>query len=150
VIGSLIAAFLSGEAGLAIERTKRAAVAYAIAGILALVGVIFLLIAAYAYAAREFGPITAALGFGIGFVLIGGIVIAVHQIRARIEQKRIAARRKKDLAGLGATAAIAAIPTLLQGRGGKASGAAALILPAAITVAIALYRRRRDADHADE
>lgn len=150
MIGSLIAAFLSGEAGLAIERTKRAAVAYAVAGLLALVGVIFLLIAAYAYAAREIGPITAALSFGGGFLLVGIVIVAVYQIRARAEQRRIAAKRKKDLYGLGATAAIAAIPTLMQGRGGKATGAAAALAPIVIGVAYALYKRRRDADHSDE
>lgn len=150
MFGPLIAAFLSGEAGLMIERTKRAAAAYAVAGLLVLLGLIFLLIAAYAYAAREIGPVTAALCFGAGFVVIGGLVLTIHQLRARAEQRRIAAKRKTDLYGLGATAAVAAIPGLMQGRKGRATGTAAVLTPAIIAIAYALYKRRRDADERDD
>lgn len=149
MIGPLIAAFASGEIGLTVERTKRAVLAYVLALVFVLLGASFLLVAAYIQLARMFGPLTAALGLGIAFVVIGGIVIGVHQVKARAEQRRVAAKRKTDLVGLGATAAIAALPNILQGRRGKATGAAAAVTPLVLGVAYALYQRRRNADQPD-
>ncbi len=129
-----------------VERAKRAAIAYAIFLVFALLGAVFLLGAAYIQLARMYGPLTAALGLGIGFLVIGVLVLVVHLVKARAEQRRIAAKRKTDVMGLGATAAIAALPSLIQGRRGKAAGAAAAVAPIVLGVAYALYRRRREAD----
>lgn len=150
MIGSLIAAFVSGEAGLMAERAKRAAIAYAIVLIFAVLGLSFLLFAGFIQLANMYSPLIAALSMGGAFLLIAIIVMVIHQVRARAEQKRIERKRRTDLASLGATAAVASIPSLLKGRkGGKAAGAAAALLPVVIGVAFALYRRRRDADEDD-
>jgi uncharacterized membrane protein (DUF485 family) len=149
VLAPLIAAFASGEAGLAIERAKRAAGAYALALVFVLLGAGFLLIAAYIQAARMIGPLTAALIFGIVFVLIGVVVIALHLSRERAERRRIAEKRRTDLVGLGATAAMTALPGLLRGRRGRATGMAAALSPVVLAVAYGLYKRRRNADEPD-
>lgn len=149
MIGPLIAAFASGEIGLTIERTKRAVLAYVLALVFVLLGASFLLVAGYIQLARMFGPLAAALGLGIGFVVVGGIVIAIHQLRARAEQRRVAEKRKTDFVSLGATAAVAALPNMMRGRRGKATGAAAAITPLVLGVAYALYQRRRNADDPD-
>ncbi|WP_312797884.1 hypothetical protein [Tianweitania sp.] len=146
MIGPLIAAFATGEIGLTVERTKRAVLAYVVALVFVLLGVSFLLVAGYIQLARMFGPLVAALGLGIGFVVIGGIVLVVHQSRARTEQRRVAEKRKTDLVSLGATAAIAALPNMMRGRRGRATGAAAAVTPLVLGVAYALYQRRRNAD----
>lgn len=148
MIGPLIAAFATGEIGLTVERTKRAVAAYALALVFILLGAGFLLVAAYIQLARMFGPLTAALSLGIVFLVIGGIVLAAHQARARTEQRRVAEKRKTDLVSLGATAAIAALPSMMRGRRGRATGAAAAVTPLVLGVAYALYQRRRHADDA--
>lgn len=148
MIGPLIAAFATGEIGLTVERTKRAVAAYLVALVFVLLGVGFLIVAAYIQFARMFGPLTAALALGIGFVVIGGIIVAVYQMRARAEQRRVAEKRRTDMVSLGATAAVAALPSLLRGRRGRATGAAAAV-PLVLGVAYALYQRRRHADDAD-
>lgn len=149
MLAPLIAAFASGEAGLAIERAKRAAGAYALALVFVLLGAGFLLIAAYIQIARMVGPVYAALGFGIVFVVIGVVVIALHSAQARRERRRIAEKRRTDFVGLGATAAIAALPSFLKGRRGRATGVAAALSPVVLSVAYALYQRRRNADKSD-
>ena len=145
MIGPLIAAFATGEIGLTVERTKRAVLAYAVALLFVLLGVSFLLVAGYIQLARMVGPLTAAIGLGVVFFVIGGIILAVHQSRARTEQRRVAEKRKTDLVSLGATAAIAALPSMMRGRG-RAAGAAAAVSPLVLGVAYALYQRRRNAD----
>ena len=54
MLGSLIAAFASGEAFTAVRRVRRAAVIYALAALMALAGVGFLVGAGYAAAARRY------------------------------------------------------------------------------------------------
>ncbi|MBS9722524.1 hypothetical protein JYU29_17655 [Tianweitania sp. BSSL-BM11] len=146
MLGPLIAAFATGEIGLTVERTKRAVLAYVVALLFVLLGASFLLIGGYIQLARMVGPLAAALILGVGFLVIGVIVLMAHQARARAEQRRIAEKRKSDMVSLGATAAIAALPSMLRGRRGKATGAAAVVTPLVLGVAYSLYQRRRNAD----
>ena len=146
MLAPLIAAFATGEAGLAIERAKRAAGAYALALVFLLLGASFLLLAIYIQIATMIGPIMAAVGFGVVFLLIGILVVVAHRVGLRAEQRRIAEKRKTDFVGMGATAAISALPLFLRGRRGKATGVAAALSPVALGLAYAMYRRRRQAD----
>lgn len=143
MLGPLLAAFVSGETGLAIQRAKRAAIAYAVAGVFALVAVIFLMLAGYHYAARALGPIAAALWIAGGFLVIAVLVVVIHQFRAAAIAKQAARKRQTDAVTLGTTAALAALPSLLRSRKGAT---AAFIGPIGLAVAYALYKRRKDAD----
>ncbi len=149
MIGPLIAAFVSGEAGLAVARTKRALAAYLSAGVFALLGAIFVLIAVFGYLARIYGPVTTAGWFAIVFFLIAGGIVVVHRVKAGIEQRRIAQKRRTDLVGLGTTAAVAAIPSLMQGRRRRGAGWAAAASPVALALAYFMYRRHRGAHRSD-
>ena len=77
-LASLLVSFVTGEAGTIAKQVRGAAIAYGLALLGALVGMCFLVLAAYLWAARRFGSIEAALGFGIG---IG----AASTLAARIE-----------------------------------------------------------------
>lgn len=118
MLASLIGSIASGEALLALRRAKTTAIVYAIVGLLALVGVIFLLIAGYLFAASRFGPIEAALGFGGGFLLLGIVVLIVYNGSLRARQRRRAERRKGEIATVAAASALALLPMLANRRAG--------------------------------
>lgn len=112
MLAGLIGAIASGEAKKVVQRTKRMAIAYAIAGLLGLVGVVFLLVAGYLAAAHRFGAIEAALGFGGGFVLAALLIVFGFSLATRQEKKKAAARRKTDMSTLAAASALAILPAL--------------------------------------
>ncbi|MGO4837845.1 hypothetical protein AB4144_36940, partial [Rhizobiaceae sp. 2RAB30] len=62
MLGSLIAAFISGETSNMVRRVRRAAITYFIAGLACLVGLGFLVGAGYLAAAERFGSVEAAAG----------------------------------------------------------------------------------------
>ena len=146
MFGSLIAGFASGEAMAAIRRLRRAAVYYTIAGILGFFGVVFLLVAAFIWAARRYGAIEAALGFGIGFVVLAGITLAIHMITARVRMRRAARQRNSDMAKVAVAASLAVLPSLLRGK----VGVAALIVPAVAALAYGIYRENSGGELPDE
>lgn len=139
MLASLIGAFISGEAMNVARRAKAAAIAYLLAAILVLVGLGFLIGAAYIAAARHFGSITAAVGFGLGFLLLGGIVLGVHAIvaSARRRQKN---RRAIDLATIAGAAAVSGLPLLF-----KRGGLAGVMAPLLALLAYAVYRENSSA-----
>lgn len=137
MLAPLIGALISGEAAEAARRVRAAVIAYLVAGAFFLCGAGFLLVAAYIAAAREFGAITAALGFGIGFVLLGGIVLGIHRFAAaRRRQRRN--RFTAEFATLAGAAIMAGLPLLLR-RGALG----ALIAPLLALIGYAIYRENR-------
>jgi hypothetical protein len=135
MLASLIAAFASGEARNVVRRAKVTAIAYLLAAVLGLCGLGFLTGAAYIVAARRFGAVEAAVGFGIGFLLAAVIILAVRSLSARSRARR-ARRRGVDLATIAGVAAVSALPALLKSRAG-------LIAPIVALAAYAIYRENR-------
>lgn len=129
-------------------RTKRAVMAYLVAAVFGLLSAIFLLVALYTYLARIYGPVTTAICFALVFFLIAAAMVITHRIQAGVEERRIARKRKTDLVGLGTTAAVAALPSLMQSRR-RGAGIAAAASPLALGLAYILYRRRRGAHRSD-
>lgn len=144
MLATLITAVISGEAAQVIERARRKAVAYAVAALLALCGCVFVLVAGYIAAAREIGPIAAAIWFAVAFFALAILVIAVHGVMARIRARRVARRRETEVKAVASTAVLTALPSLLAGRG----RAAAILIPALAALGYAGYReyRRRNRD----
>lgn len=141
---SVIAAIAAGEASEAVARARRAAMLYAAAALFLLVGAVFLLLAGFIVAARELGPVPAALWFGGGFILLGLILLAVKTIGGRARAKRDAKRRRDEARAVAGAAAVALLPTLLASR----ARGLALIFPAAAALAYGVWREnapRRDA-----
>lgn len=135
-LASLLAGLASGETVAALRRARTAAIVYILAATAACIGLGFLLAAAFIWAERRFGSIEAALGFGVVFLVIGGLILLVYRLSAGSRARRQAQRRKTDLAALGVTAAAALLPTLLRAKPGPG-----LVLgPLAAIVAYAIYR----------
>ncbi len=109
------------------------------AGAAACLGLGFLLAAAFIWAEQRYGPIEAALGFGIGFLVIGGLVLLIYRLGAGSRARRQAKRRKADMTAIGVTTALALLPTLLRGKGGLA----ALVTPVVAAAAYAIYQENK-------
>lgn len=149
MLSSLIASLVSGEASEAVARARRAAIVYALAAILLACGLGFLLIAGFVVAAREFGVVPAALGFGAGFIVVALLLVAIHGAVAKARAKRVRKRRQSDMAAVASAAAVAMLPALLADRRGRSI---AMLAPAA-ALGWAIWRenarKSRDADSPD-
>ncbi|TGP53805.1 phage holin family protein [bacterium M00.F.Ca.ET.230.01.1.1] len=133
---SLISALVSGEAMAALQRARMTAILYGLAAIFALCGVGFLLGAAYIWVAARYGPLATSLGFGIGFLVIAGLIVVIHKLTTSMRSRRRARRRQADMTALGITAALALLPALAKSKGGLG----AVVAPALAVVAYAIYR----------
>ena len=145
MLGPLIVGLVTGEAGSAIRRARRAAIAYAAAGLLVFMGLVFLLLAAWIYAARKIGPIEAALWFGGIFLVLAAATVITHRLVARARARTAARQRTRDLAAVAATTAVASVPVLTRSRGGLG----ALAVGIAALGGYALYRLLRDNDDSE-
>lgn len=116
MLGSLIATILSGEAQEAARRARSAAIAYAVAGLLGLLGAGFLVGAGFVAAARRFGTIETALAFGFALIFVALAIVAIHSMTRKRRRKAAASRRTADIATIAGVAAVTLLPTLLRGR----------------------------------
>lgn len=146
MLGSLIAAFLSGEASDVARRARNAAIAYLLAFVVGLTGIGFLVGAGYLAAARRFGAIEAASGFGLAFLLIALLILGVHALKARSRARSAAGRRSVDMATIAAAAAVSLLPSLLRGK----AGIAGIVWPILAVLAHAIYRENVKPDDGDE
>jgi len=142
MLGSLIATILSGEAADAVRRARSAAIAYAVAGLLGLVGIGFLVGAGFVAAAQRFGTIEAALAFGFAFLVVAGGIVAIHSLTRKRRRKEATSRRTADIATIAGVAAVSLLPTLLRGK----SAIGTIVLGALGIVAYGIYRENRRKD----
>ncbi len=133
---SLITAIVSGEASEAVAKARRAALVYALAGLLLLLGAGFLLAAGFIAVADEIGTLPATLWFGGGFILVALLLVAIDRLAARSRAKREAQRRREEARAIASAAAVALLPTLLASR----ARGLALIFPVAAALAYGVWR----------
>jgi hypothetical protein len=133
---SLISGLASGEAMAALQRARTTAILYGLAALFALCGVGFLIGAAYIWLAARYGPLATSFGFGIGFLVVAGLILVIHKLAVSMRSRRRARRRQADMAALGVTAALALLPALARSKGGLG----VLAAPALAAVAYAIYR----------
>ncbi|PBB92545.1 hypothetical protein CK215_12130 [Mesorhizobium sp. WSM3864] len=133
---SLISGLASGEAVAALQRARLTAILYGLAGVFALCGVGFLIGAAFIWLAERYGPLATSLGFGIGFLVIAGLIVVIHKLTTSMRARRRARRRKADMTAVGVTAALALLPALAKSKGGLGT----LLAPAIALAAYAIYR----------
>lgn len=145
MLAPLISALASGEAIAAMRRARTAAIVYGLAAVAALCGLGFLLGAAYIWAADRYGSMAACLGFAAGFLVLAGLIVLIHQLAAGTHARRRARRRNADLKALGITAALAVLPALLKGKGGKG----VILGPMIALAAYAIYRENVKPDPGD-
>jgi|CXWK01.1.fsa_nt_gi hypothetical protein len=118
MLGSLLAAVISGEAAATARRLRTQAIVTSVLGAIALLGIVFLLIAAYLYLSLWVGALGAALWFGCVFIAVALLGYLAYRITAKARARREAERRKSDLASVAAATALAALPTLGLRAGG--------------------------------
>lgn len=118
------------------RRARRAAIAYIVAGILALCGLGFLIGAGFTFLAQHVGTIAAALWFAGGFFLVALIVLLTQKLGSRAHARETATRRSSDVRAVASAAAIAMVPTLLAGRGKSAL----LVVPTLAALGYAVWR----------
>lgn len=135
MLGSLIAAFVSGEAVNAIKRAKATIVVYLVAAILAFTGIGFLIGAAYVAAAHRIGSVEASIAFGVGFLVLAVLMVVIRSIALSVQRSR-SRRRAADLAAIAGAAAATALPLLLRSK----AGIGGLAVPVIALVAYAIYR----------
>lgn len=147
----MIAGLASGETTAALRRAKFAAIAYGVAAMAALCGIGFLIGALYIWTSRQYGSLEASIGFGIGFLVLAGLIVLIFRIGARARARRVRRRRSADMTALGTTALLALLPTL----GRSKAGPSIIIGPAAALLGYVIYRentkprRRRPGAEAD-
>lgn len=146
MLASLIASIATGETLSALSRMRRAALVYGIAALAMFLGFLFLIGAAYLFAAERLGAVQAALWFGGGFVLAGVLVVAIQRGARRIQSRRAARRRSTDMKAYAGAAALALLPMLLKSKSGWTS----LVAPVLAVAAYAIYKENGKAEVEDE
>ncbi|MDI6027773.1 hypothetical protein QBK99_16415 [Corticibacterium sp. UT-5YL-CI-8] len=116
MLASLIAGLATTEAVQMLRRIRQLAITYLIAGIAVACGAGFLIGAAFMTVARYYGHISAAIGFGIGFFVLAGIIILIDKISAGAQVRKTKVRRSSEARSIGIAAAVAAVPLLLRNR----------------------------------
>jgi ABC-type multidrug transport system fused ATPase/permease subunit len=139
MLGTLLAALISGETLSALQRVRQTVLAYVVAAAFGFAAAVFLLLALYIWLARLWGPITAALVFGLFFLAVAMLVILTARMRARARAKRAAQRRQSELVTVGLVSAVSGAPSVFKGRRGR-YGAAAALVPLAAMGLYAAYR----------
>ncbi|WP_210257182.1 hypothetical protein [Chelativorans sp. ZYF759] len=129
MLASLIASMASGEIMDAMRRAKAAAMAYLLAGVIALIGIGFLIAAGFSWLASIYGTVYTALGFGGGFILLAIIIIVAHRMGERTQKVVAQQRRAHDFKAMAQTAAMIVVPALIArgGVGGVATPLLALL-----------------------
>lgn len=113
MLGQLVSAVVTGEAAIAAKRARSAAGAYLLAAVLLLIGIGFLLVAAFVAVASQIGPLYAALALGGTFLILGLVLILLHRAEAARQAKRDAERRAREATAIGNATALALLPPLL-------------------------------------
>jgi EamA domain-containing membrane protein RarD len=139
MLATLLASFASGEAMVAARRARQTAIAYLLAAAAALCGIGFLIGAGYIWTARRYGALEASLGFGIGFLVLAGIILVIYKLAVNRRREREIRQRNKEMANLAIAAGLSAVPTLLSSK----AGLGAIVAPALAAVAYAIYRENR-------
>jgi MFS family permease len=140
MLASILRSLASGEVSDIFGRFRRAAIIYVLAVLAVACGVGFLIAACFMLAARRFGPIEAATGFGIGFVVIAILLVAIHAaVRARGRARRRRKARTAEFSSMLGAAALAALPSLFRSR----LGILEVLAPFAAIAAYQVYKENR-------
>jgi hypothetical protein len=147
MLATLIQSIAAGETSRAAKRVRRAAIDYLIAGICLVIGVGFLIAAAFIFVAERYGSLYTSLGFAFIFIALAGAALVVHRILSGMQAKRRAEEaRAAQLKTLAGAAAFAILPTLLKGRGGLLE----ILTPVIAMAAYAIYKEHSDQARDDD
>ena len=130
------------------RNVRRSVIGYSIAGLCLVVGLAFLLAAAFIFTARRYGALEACLGFGVVFVVLAVVTLVVQKLLTSMEKRRRAREAKANqLTTLAGATAVAMLPALLKSRGGMLGA----MLPLLAVAAYAIYNENaREPDRSDD
>ncbi|QZZ37335.1 hypothetical protein KW403_06205 [Nitratireductor kimnyeongensis] len=115
---------------------------YALAALLGLFGLGFLVLAGFIAASREWGVLEASLGFGIAFVAMALVVLVSLKVWTRIQVRRARRRRVSDAGVLAGTAALTLLPSVLSRTGRLGT----IALPVLAVLGYAIFRENSGQD----
>lgn len=111
----LITGLIGTEVSVMAARAKRNAILYAIIICAALIGVIFLLVAAYHALSFSVGPVHAGLLLAAAFFAVAIVAFIINRILESAQKRRQELRRAQiDSNALLTAAALTAVPTVLK------------------------------------
>ncbi|MFC5586434.1 hypothetical protein ACFPOD_15065 [Nitratireductor kimnyeongensis] len=132
----------AGEFSSVFKRMKVATGFYALAALLGLFGLGFLVLAGFIAASREWGVLEASLGFGIAFVAMALVVLVSLKVWTRIQVRRARRRRVSDAGVLAGTAALTLLPSVLSRTGRLGT----IALPVLAVLGYAIFRENSGQD----
>lgn len=118
MLARLLTLLTTGEVSILKRRIMVSSIAYGLAGIFGLFGLVFLVMAGFMWTAEQIGPMAAAIYFGLGF--FGLVVLTLIGLRIASALLRRAQRRKlaADRNMVAGASAMAMLPTLMSKKGG--------------------------------
>lgn len=110
-----LASILGIEVDALAGRLRRGAIAWGAIALLALIGVTFLLVAAYTALVARIGPLWAPLAIaGVALLLAAAIYIGIRITSAIARRRQAQRRHSAETTALATTAAFTALPMLLK------------------------------------
>ncbi|QDY99815.1 hypothetical protein FQ775_05180 [Nitratireductor mangrovi] len=143
MLRSLVEMLAGLDAQRAARRFRRAVIDFAFAGAALVLGLGFLVAAAFLFVVERYGPLYTTTGFGIGFIVLAGLILIVHRMIVGIQARRRAEeKRAEQVKSFATTAALAALPAIVRSSGVVGQ----VVIPLVAIAAYAIYRENVDSD----
>ncbi|MEP4419958.1 MAG: hypothetical protein ABJ354_00840, partial [Nitratireductor sp.] len=97
--------------------------------------------AAFIFMSERYGALYTTAGFGVGFIVLAGLILIVHRMIVGLQMRRRAEeKRAEQVKSFAITAALAALPSIIRSR----SLVGQIAIPLAAIAAYAIYRESID------
>lgn len=117
MLSSTLIALLSGEATARVRRLKSQMIILSILGGIALVGLMFLMLAGYLCLAAWIGPVRAALWVGGSLVAVAILGYLIYRLTAGARSRRRVAVQDAQMSALMTTTALSVLPVMASRAG---------------------------------
>lgn len=126
-MAQLLTLLLAGEASDMKRRLRAALISYMLGAFAVLMALVFFIVAAYIAAAFRWGAVQAAVGFAIGFLLLGLVVLGAYKIAVEARRREQQRRRAANATMAASASAVTMLPAVL-GKKGIGANVALLVL----------------------
>lgn len=137
-MAQLLTLLLAGEASDMKQRLRTALISYILGAFAIMMALLFFVVAAYVAAAFRWGAVQAAIGFAIGFLLLGLVVLGAYKITVEARKREQQRRRAANATMAASASAMTMLPAML---GKKGIGANVALLVLAGVGGYAAYRQ---------
>ena len=126
-MAQLLTLLLAGEASDMKQRLRTALISYILGAFAIMMALLFFVVAAYVAAAFRWGAVQAAIGFAIGFLLLGLVVLGAYKIKVEARKREQQRRRAANATMAASASAMTMLPAML-GKKGIGANVALLVL----------------------